>query len=152
MFTTQIRSSRTREAFVDAMERALEERPVELISIADLARGAGKSVGSFYTKFPDKAALLDAVVDRYEAERSETGDSAFLLEKWRGTKLRERIDAVAAATVKEFRSRRGLFLACERRAHSAPIPASAEERFRIRPLYDTVAALLSDCSNEIAHA
>ncbi len=152
MFIKQKRSSATREAFLDAMERAMETKPIELIGIADLAALAGKSVGAFYTKFKDKDELLDAVLDRYEEERASEEDSSFLPGKWKGIGLRERVDAVAKISVGEFRKRRGLFLAYEHRANSRPIPPPLEERMKIRPLYDLVADLLSESRSEIRHA
>src|SRR5947208_6932374 len=113
MFITQERASVTRQSLIDALESLLNEKPFEAIGVAEIAGRAGRSVGSFYTKFKDKEELLEAVLRRYEDERGEMQDSSVAPDKWVGAGLRERIDGIARITVKEFRSRRGLFLAHE---------------------------------------
>ena len=133
------------------MEAALEEMPLELINISDLAKRAGKSVGSFYTKFRDKEELLDAVLRRYEDERASMEDSMFLPGKWVGVTLAERVRGVVAATVEEYRTRRGLFLAYQARARLRPFGASSDEIERLKPLYDAIADLLAECRDEIVH-
>lgn len=61
----QKRGAKTREKILVALERLLETKEFEAISIADLARQGGVAVGSIYSHFEDKEALLPALFDRY---------------------------------------------------------------------------------------
>lgn len=60
----QKRAIATRENILDALERMLEMHEFEAISIAELAREAGVAVGSVYSHFKDKDALLPGLLDR----------------------------------------------------------------------------------------
>ena len=60
----QKRAIATREKILDGLEVLLERREFEMISIAELANEAGVAVGSVYSHFKDKDALLPALLDR----------------------------------------------------------------------------------------
>jgi len=60
----QKRAIATREKILDALESLLETQEFEAISIAGLAREAGVAVGSVYSHFKDKEALLPGLLDR----------------------------------------------------------------------------------------
>ena len=66
----QKRAIATREKILDAIEEMLEDQEFEAISIADLASRAGVAVGSVYSHFKDKDALLPALLDR-QVKRGE---------------------------------------------------------------------------------
>ncbi|MEO9623412.1 MULTISPECIES: TetR/AcrR family transcriptional regulator [Alphaproteobacteria] len=61
----QKRAARTREKILAALEQLLESKEFEAISIADIARQGEVAVGSIYSHFEDKEALLPALFDRY---------------------------------------------------------------------------------------
>ena len=60
----QKRSVVTRQKILDGLEALLATAEFEDISIAQLAREAGVAVGSVYSHFKDKDALLPALFDR----------------------------------------------------------------------------------------
>ena len=60
---SQARSRATRDALIEALERLLRERPLEKISIQELAKEAGCAVGSVYRRFDNTAAFLPVVVE-----------------------------------------------------------------------------------------
>lgn len=60
---SQARSRATRDALIDALERLLRDRPLERISIQELAKEAGCAVGSVYRRFDNKDAFLPVVVE-----------------------------------------------------------------------------------------
>ncbi len=60
----QKRALATREKILSALEMLLAEMEFEAISIADIARTAGVAVGSVYSHFKDKSALLPCLLDR----------------------------------------------------------------------------------------
>ena len=62
----QQRSRETRDAVIDALEALLAEKPIEDLTIAELASRAGVSVGTIYRRFDGKHALRKAVLDLYE--------------------------------------------------------------------------------------
>ena len=73
----QKRVARTREKILAALEQLLESKEFEAISIADIARQGGVAVGSIYSHFEDKEALLPALFDRY-VERIEERVAEFV--------------------------------------------------------------------------
>ncbi|WP_425061572.1 TetR/AcrR family transcriptional regulator [Qipengyuania flava] len=73
----QKRVARTREKILAALEQLLESKEFEAISIADIARQGGVAVGSIYSHFEDKEALLPALFDRY-MERIEARVAEFV--------------------------------------------------------------------------
>jgi len=60
---SQARSRATRDALVGALERLLRDRPLERISVQELAKEAGCAVGSVYRRFDNKDAFLPVVVE-----------------------------------------------------------------------------------------
>lgn len=62
----QKRSIKTRDAVVNALESLLEKKPMEYITIAELADTAGVSVGTIYRRFDGKNALREALLELYE--------------------------------------------------------------------------------------
>ena len=67
--TKQSRSRRTRDALISAAWKLLQGHPWEVISINDLVKAAGCSVGAFYARFADKEALLESLASEYLEER-----------------------------------------------------------------------------------
>jgi len=65
----QKRSQKTYDALVATAFKLLERREFDEISIAELARNAGYSVGAFYARFDSKDELLDAMVVHHVEDR-----------------------------------------------------------------------------------
>jgi TetR/AcrR family transcriptional regulator, ethionamide resistance regulator len=63
-------------AILASAERLLEERPLNEISVEDLARGAGISRPTFYFYFPSKDAVVLTLVDRMVAEAETSREEA----------------------------------------------------------------------------
>ena len=59
--TKQDRSRKTRDALMAATWKLLQAHPWQAISINDIVKAAGSSVGAFYSRFTDKEALLEAM-------------------------------------------------------------------------------------------
>ena len=60
----QARKAKTREAIVAAATRRFALRGVDATSLDDVAEAAGFTKGAIYANFPNKRALVDAVIER----------------------------------------------------------------------------------------
>ncbi len=67
--TKQERSRKTRDALIAAAWKLLQAHPWQVISINDIVKTAGSSVGAFYSRFTDKEALLEALAAEWLEER-----------------------------------------------------------------------------------
>ena len=107
----QARSRDTLERFAAAAVSLLAAESWERISVAQLAREAGSSVGAFYARFADKDALLDLLDERYAEEL------AALIERRRRRierspqSVRREIMALIRSLVRLFRRYRGVLAA-----------------------------------------
>lgn len=73
----QARAIRTRERILDQAEQAFAEKGFEAASLtSDILEPAGISVGSFYHQFPDKRAVLYALLDEREQWQYAQEDGA----------------------------------------------------------------------------
>ncbi len=80
------------DAWVNAATRTLAESGLSAIKIEALARELGVTKGSFYWHFPDRAALIAAVIDRWEANRTD----AIIAEASRGATAHDRLRLLVA--------------------------------------------------------
>ena len=121
----QVRSQRTLERLLAAAESLLADRPWDEIGVAELCATAETSVGAFYTRFPDKDALLDLLAERYRADMARFAEQ--LGAAVRAAPQRDREQALRnfiKSLVKAHRSRRALLRALALRAllRGAPFP------------------------------
>lgn len=84
-------AQQTRDAILDALTALLEDRPVVEVTTKDIAIAAGVSERTVYRHFPDRAALLEGLTERFEgsAERPPV--------------VPERLDDVAALVIELYR-------------------------------------------------
>ena len=68
---SQDRSRLTAERFLEAAFRLLESKTFDELSVADLAREAGRSVGAFYQRFGSKDDFLAVLLTSYFEIREE---------------------------------------------------------------------------------
>lgn len=96
-------------AILETAERLLEERPLNEISVDDLAKGAGISRPTFYFYFPSKDAVVLTIVDRLVAAAAGSREQALtvLAEGDPRAGLRQGLEDLYSA----FRSRRAVTLA-----------------------------------------
>ena len=73
----QERGRRTYAALIATGFRLLEEREFESITIAELAREAGYSVGAFYARFTSKDEYFDALIAQHLDERARERSKLF---------------------------------------------------------------------------
>ena len=113
------RALRTRESILVALEKLLANREFEDITIAGIAGEAGVAVGSVYSHFEDRNALLPALLDRrFErieqriAELEATGKvEGFALTKEAGPDLKAAVEMMVRAAYQQVQTDRGIIRA-----------------------------------------
>jgi AcrR family transcriptional regulator len=146
----QARSQQTLDRILDAAESLVQEKGFDDVPIAEIVRRAESSVGSFYSRFPDKDALLHALYERFIEQAIATSDEALDPERWRGACIDEITVVVVRFLVEIYRERRGLIRAFAIRNHANPGSQARRERLS-RHVSAELSALLLERRAEIAH-
>src|ERR1700752_3440853 len=107
----QAPSQDTLDRILDAAETLIAEKGFADATVADIARRAGSSVGSFYTRFHDQDRLLYALYERYFEQATATADAALDPKRWEGAGIAEILRAVTRFLVQVYRERAGLIRA-----------------------------------------
>jgi AcrR family transcriptional regulator len=107
----QARSQKTLERVLDAAEEIIFERGVTALTVSEVVRRAGSSVGAFYARFPDKDSLLATLHERSCSEALATAELAFDPVRWETKELGSVVSEVVRFTVLLCQERRGLLLA-----------------------------------------
>jgi len=104
---TQKRGQKTYDTLIKTAFRLLKNRVLSSISIAELTRAAGYSVGAFYARFKSKDEFLDALVDYHLKSRRVS--HATLFSTYSGEEL---IDKLIADLVTYILKHRGFWQSC----------------------------------------
>ena len=146
----QERSQRTLERLLDAAEVVIREKGFADATVADIARRADCSVGTFYRRFRDKRALLHALDERFAEEFRATMEEAVAPERWQGAPIVE----ILAGYI-EFALKQGRTSAALQRAAlvmSVRDATFAERHMRlVRELHERLRELLWARRDEIGH-
>ncbi len=144
----QDRSRETLKRLVAAVRELLDERDFDDISIADIARRGGSSVGAFYARFKDKDMFLDHLAGLYladmavwETERAGGADAPL------GRIVRETIETV----VQMQRRHRGALRAIVLRTMASRGSAQVERAARYAGPPATLVAEIRKRRGEINH-
>ncbi len=73
----QVRSKKTYKALIAAGFRLIKKLELDSITVAELSKAAGYSVGAFYTRFKSKDDFFDAMVVHHMISRVKTQDKIF---------------------------------------------------------------------------
>jgi AcrR family transcriptional regulator len=134
----QARSEATLYRLLDAAEALLAEKGLAGLSIPEIVRRAGSSVGGFYARFRDKNELLRALEERFYRER------------WRDAATSRIVAAAVAELVTVTRERQSMLAAFLYRAIQDPVVRADALRFR-RRASERVGALLLSRRDELSH-
>ncbi len=148
----QARSRQTAERITAAALALLERTSFAELSVAEIARRAGVSVGGFYARFPSKQALLEyfdaTVVEGILERASRELDS----ERLAGASARTVVRTYVGLAVSAFRRHRTVLQQVALRTRTSPDPAF---RQRIRAanafLHGRFRALLNERRSELGH-
>lgn len=146
----QERSQRTLRRILDAAEGFIVENGVHALTVSAVVSRAKSSVGAFYTRFPDKMALL-STLHQSECEAAlATTDAALAPERWEGVDLAEAFEQVVRFVVRLYVERRMLVLAFKGLSATEPIFAERRANF-VREIAVRVRAFLESRADEIPH-
>jgi AcrR family transcriptional regulator len=147
----QARGRASMNRMLEAAQALLEEVHFDEVSVQDVVREAGTSVGSFYSRFRSKDGLLQCLRERYEAERREAVEALLADPELAGADLAARARALLGLLARHDRERRGLFRTVRLRqllGQEVPDEAALAEHDRMcRACY----AFLLVRGDEIAH-
>lgn len=124
----QARSAQTLTRVLDACDVLLAERSFEQISMQDIARQAGVSVGNLYNRFADRDALIEHIIERHQREFRDYME-ATLLSQDDGLSLKTRIAVIADTFHAGLANLRPVFttLVIRRLKENLPSQVSREE-------------------------
>lgn len=93
----------TRDDWVAAAHERFNEQGVDAIAVEPVARAVGATKGSFYWHFADRAALVDAVLDEWEATQTD----ALIAEVDRTSAPREQLEQLVRIVAHQTPQRGG---------------------------------------------
>lgn len=149
----QERSRQTAERIVAAALGLLAQKPVEAISVAEIARTAGVSVGGFYARFESKAALFAYLNANVLEDVVAKARDLFSEDAVRDLDARAIVERYIDMAVRSFRRHRLIFQQIALRSRT-----SQDEAFRRRvlelnvELHDLFRARLAARVAELGHA
>lgn len=146
----QARSERTLQRLLDAAQDLIKEKGHAAVSIPEIARRAGSSVGGFYARFRDKDELLRALEERHFIELLERLDALVDGRRWENISTVRIVEAAVAELVTTTRERRHMIAAFSVRAIEDPVIREGGLRFR-RMVEERISALLLQRRDEMTH-
>jgi len=146
----QARSQETLERLLESAESLLANKGFEGVTVAEIAARAGLSVGAVYSRFRDKDAVLQCLLDRFVAEARTTADAALDIDRWQGASSEEIVSEFIVFLVEIHRARIGILRELVARAHGAT-PVVERKEALTRYIGDRLSALLLAREEEITH-
>jgi len=107
----QARSQKTLERLLDAAEELIAEGGVAALTVSEVVKRGGSSVGAFYARFPDKDALFATLHQRSCAEALATAELALDPVRWQNSSVEAILSEVVEFTVRSCVERRHLLVA-----------------------------------------
>jgi AcrR family transcriptional regulator len=147
--THQQRAERTSEAVALAALAALQDRDYEQISVAELAKRAGISVGGFYARYRSKEALLPVLAAHVLDDCRVALDKA--LEATADGTIEEIVAAYASTMVKKFRQHRHAAIQLRRHARGGDRRVATAIREFNDHVHERIRSLLRNRRGDIGH-
>ena len=137
----QERSRETRRKLVTSCLELVDRRPFDQVTVADIAKGAGVSVGNFYRRFTSKEGILPDLYAAYEERFAAFAEAFSRGEPIPPDDIRGRWDFLVGRTVAFMEDNRGLIQALHLhgRLHPEIVPPTSHDRRR--SLYARVSEL-----------
>src|SRR5947207_2998834 len=107
----QVRSQKTLARLLDAAEDVIREHGMAGLTVSEVVRRAGSSVGAFYARFADKEGLLATLHERSCGETLATAKLALDPARWESSDVVTMVEELVAFTAVQCEERIGLVLA-----------------------------------------
>jgi AcrR family transcriptional regulator len=146
----QARSRARLDALTRATEQVLRHNAPEDVTVGDLAKEAGVSTAYLYTRFDNKAALLDSLIDDFESGQREKAARLLKPEHWRAVGLAERFTRLANQFSEAAMEHRGLMRAIFSRRVIRGLAADSDGGVEFGAS-DQILEWLMECRDEVAH-
>jgi len=117
----QERSRKTLNAMLDGLDRLLQNRPFESITVLQLSQAAGVSTGAFYARFASKEDLLPELYARFQDSLEETTERELDPATWATLSIDERLERISHFLCDTYENRSWLLRAVaihSRRRHA----------------------------------
>jgi AcrR family transcriptional regulator len=139
----QARSRATLDRLLAAAEALLAEKHFEAATVSEIVARAGSSVGAFYTRFPDKEALLECFDERFFASARAQWDAFLAPARWEDASLADMVSEIVLLLVRKNRANKPLLRALALYYRSRPDPRFRERAARTNDyVLARIAALL----------
>lgn len=146
----QARSEQTLYRLLDAAEELIQEKGLADVSIPEIVRRAGSSVGGFYARFKDKNELLRALEERFLQRLDEQVVELADPGHWQRATTAEIVASCINELVSTFRAERNMISAFLVRAAADVEIRQEGMRFRQR-VERRISELLLTRRDEISH-
>jgi AcrR family transcriptional regulator len=147
----QQRSRETMDRFAQAAEELLKDRPFEAISIQDIARHAGRPVGSFYARFGSKDALLPFLYERFHVGLEPLVEARLARIDWDGLDFTATVRGIVDIVMGLYDERRWLMRTLSVFARTRPEAMPAELVRQRARVFEHPARILARHADRIAH-
>jgi AcrR family transcriptional regulator len=139
----QERSRETRRKLVASCLELVDRQPFDQVTVADIAKGAGVSVGNFYRRFTSKEGILPDLYAAYEERFAAFGEAFSGGEPIEPDDIRGQWGFLIERTVAFMEENRGLIQALHLhgRLHPEIVPPTSHDRRR--SLFARVSELFS---------
>ena len=146
----QKRSRDSLERLLESAEEQIRLHGFEALTINGVVNGAGLSVGAFYARFPDKAALVYALQDRFHGRLEPRIREQMLTEAGPKTNLAEAVDAAVDVLIRNVVGERELSRAFMSLSVADPVLRARGELVN-RERREVFSAVLLAHSDEVGH-
>lgn len=148
----QRRSEASLQRMLAAAEELLNEGTFEEATIGEIVRRSNTSVGAFYNRFADKAALLKVLEDRFFEDVLRRFEAFFEGKRLHQMSLEGAVRAVVEEITRLYRNHLGLVRALAIESRSRLDADQQQQGVKVnRALYDWSAKLILDRRQEIRH-
>lgn len=145
----QARSERSLRRILDAAESILETKDFDEITVNEIVREARSSVGVFYSRFPDKAALLHVLDERFVSDVE--ADVERFVRDHREVPLAQAVTELVRLVWRTYTRKKGMQRSLILRVRLSPNDRFQTTGRRLVRCIDTVCNLLLKRRGEIRH-
>ena len=147
----QLRSQQTMNKMLEAAEQILETKSWQTLTIQEVVKVAGTSVGAFYGRFKDKDGLLHALDERYFDTLIGMIESTVGQPQWASMNLPETIYQLAAMIVDIHQKKQGVLRTLIMQARLEDDPRFREREARLLQFLPQVMSIILAHQAEITH-